>query len=111
WLPSASRSSAERSTGRGHVRPVLDGLALGHGSEGRRWGDRAARAIPAGRSDGDAAVVVLLPGLVVEDRSPEKREGVGVGAIDRELGELTGHGVTCGTGGDCSPLPDRRVRK
>src|SRR5215470_7013624 len=75
------------------VEPVLDGLALGHVREcQRRW--HRAKAVLAFRHHGGANCdnsVVLVLHLVVKDRAPEAGETVGIGTVDRKLGELTGH--------------------
>src|SRR4029450_8460179 len=72
---------------------VLDGLALGHVREGQcRW--HRARVVLAVRhqrgAECDNSVVVVLD-LVGKDRAPEPGETVGIGTVDRQLGELTGH--------------------
>src|SRR4051812_29563714 len=75
------------------VEPVLDGLALGHARECQRRWHRATMVLAFrhhGGADCDNSVVFLLH-LVVEDRAPELRETVGIGTVDRELGELAGH--------------------
>ena len=41
-------------------------------------------------ANGDNSVVFTLH-LVVKDRAPELGETVGIGTVDRKLGELTGH--------------------
>src|SRR5690606_41798245 len=52
-----------------------------------------------GGADHDDLVVLVLH-LVVQDRAPEPGEALGVGAVDRELGELTGHvGASRSSGG------------
>src|SRR5215813_15497545 len=75
------------------VEPVLDGLALGHVREcQRRW--HRAKVVLAFRHHGGANCdnsVVFVLHLVVKDRAPEPGETVGIGTVDRKLGELTGH--------------------
>src|SRR5215469_7354293 len=75
------------------VEPVLGGLALGHVREcQRRW--HWATVVLALRNhrgaNGDSSVVFALH-LVVKDRAPEPGETAGIDAVDRKLGELTGH--------------------
>src|SRR5215469_1551358 len=75
------------------VEPVLDGLALGHMRECQRRG-HWAKAVLAFRHHGRANCdyfVVRVADLVVKDRAPEPGESLGIGTVDRKLGEFTGH--------------------
>jgi hypothetical protein len=45
----------------------------------------------SGEPNGDNSIVVFLQHLVVEDRTPEAGEGLGIGTVDLKLGELTGN--------------------
>src|SRR5439155_26599603 len=75
------------------VEPVLDGLVLGHVRECQR-GWHWAKVVLAFRhhrgANCDNSFVFILH-LVVKDRAPEPGETVGIGTVDRKLGELTGH--------------------
>jgi hypothetical protein len=48
--------------------------------------------------------------LAVEDRAPESGESVGIGTVDRKLGEFTGHGWTSQSNGVEHGL-DLRVKR
>src|SRR5215471_6145511 len=78
------------------MEPVLDRLALGHVRKRQhRW--HRATAVPAvrhhRRANGDHPVVFVLH-LVAKDRAPEPGQTAGIGTVDRQLGELTGHAAT-----------------
>ena len=82
------------------VDPVLDDLALGHEREGQRRWHRAAAVLAIRhlrRADCDQPVLFVLH-HVAKDRAPEPGQTAGVGAVDRKLGELTGHVRTSRSG-------------
>src|SRR4051794_36532736 len=78
------------------VQPHLAGCRVGHRAEdeGRRG---ASEAGPG--ADLDRAVLLPAEDAVVEHGRPERGEGLGVAAVDDELGEAAGHGHTVGRNG------------
>src|SRR6266498_4111009 len=97
------------------VEPVLDGLALGHAREGQRRRHWAKTVLAFRHHRGancDNSVVFVLH-LVVKDRAPEPGETVGIGTVDRKLGELTGHVRTSQSSGSAKghTLTNHSVRR
>jgi hypothetical protein len=109
-LPRAGRAEVQ-------VEPVLAGLALGHAGECQRRRHGAAMVVAVSHPRGanrDGFVVFVLH-LVVEGRAPEPGETAGIGTVDREFGEPTGHArtsrSTSGSANGHTPIGiDRRGR-